>query len=119
MTKYLILVALLIGAGAVMFFKGTSILNSEIKSLKKENASLKLKNDSIFLNIKKLELQASVLDKQIIDLKNSEADYVLKLNMVNKEISKIKTKYEKANSHSNNFTTTQIQQYFSDSLELR
>ena len=119
MTKYLILVALLIGAGAVMFLKGTSLLNEEIKSLKKQNASLKLQNDSIFLNIKKLESQASVLDNQIIDLKNSEADYVLKLNTVNKEISKIKKKYEEANSHSDNFTTIQIQQYFSDSLELR
>lgn len=119
MTKYLIIVAILIGAAAVMFFKGNSLVNAEIKSLKKENALLKKKNDSIFINIRTLELRASGLDIQIEQLKQVEADYEKKLNSVNKELSTLKKKYEKANSHSDSFTSAQIQRYFSDSLEVR
>jgi len=94
-----------------------SEINKELKRLKQENQILEKKNDSIFSVIKNLEQLKSKADEKISQLEAEEVKQEKEVTELNAKIKSIKKKYEKANSHSTNFTSADIQGYFTDSLD--
>jgi uncharacterized protein HemX len=94
-----------------------SEINKELKRLKQENQILEKKNDSIFSVIKNLEQLKSKADEKISQLEAEEVKQEKEVTELNAKINSIKKKYEKANAHSTNFTSADIQRYFTDSLD--
>ena len=94
-----------------------SEINKELKRLKQENQILEKKNDSIFSVIKNLEQLKSKADEKISQLEAEEVKQEKEVTELNAKIKSIKKKYEKANAHSTNFTSADIQGYFTDSLD--
>lgn len=92
-------------------------INRELKRLKQENKILQKKNDSIFSVVKNLEGLKLKADEKIAELEAEEMKQEKEVAELNSKIKSIKKKYEKANTHSNNFTTADIQRYFTDSLD--
>lgn len=92
-------------------------LNKELRRLKQENKMLQKKNDSIFVVIKGIEGLKLKADEKIAQLELEEKKQQNEIVELNSKIKSIKKKYEKANTHSDNFTTADIQRYFTDSLD--
>lgn len=90
--------------------------NKKLNELKKQNIILQNKNDSIFLVIQSLEKLKIQADLNIEKLRNQEQINIEKLNSINSKLTNLKYKYEKAYNHSANFTSIDVQRYFSDSL---
>ena len=55
----------------------------------------------------------------VIEKKTNEKKILKNYKTLNNNISNLKQNYEKANSHSNNFSTIDIERYFADSLDIR
>lgn len=91
-------------------------LNKEIDRLRKENKILYAKNDSIYLQIKKIESLKRDSEERIAIFEEREKEQVRKVQELNDKLKKVKKQYEKANNHSANFSSADIQRYFSDSL---
>ena len=85
-----------------------------IKELNIINQNLKRANDSVMLEIKSYDDDIKKSDEIIQTL--MEEDWLLKdkVNSLNSKITQIKSKYEEANSHSNNFDSSRIREYFSN-----
>jgi hypothetical protein len=92
-------------------------INRELKKLKQENKILQKKNDSIFSVVKNLEVLKLKSDEKILQLEEEEMKQEKEVAELNGKIKSIRKKYEKANTHSTNFTTADIQRYFTDSLD--
>ena len=100
------------------FFKpSNSEINREIKRLKQENKELAKKNDSIYLVISNLENLKKQSDAKIALLESDAARQEKEVSDLNAKIKSIKKKYDKANNHTTNFTSVDIQRYFADSLK--
>jgi peptidoglycan hydrolase CwlO-like protein len=91
----------------------------EIKQLNAKNDSLRNLNVGLRANIEANQKLLVSSDNKIDILKKEDELLKSKVKTLNTTISKLKTNYEKANSHSNNFSTIDIQRYFSDSLDIR
>ena len=102
-----------------LFKPSNQEINAKIKALKEENKMLKKANDSIFLSIKGLEKIKEDADHKIVLLEKEEEKQKEKIQEVNNKLTQLKHKYEKANNHSNNFSSDDVQRYFSDSLDFR
>ncbi len=92
-------------------------INRELKRLKQENQMLKKNIDSTYLVIKNLEALKSQSDIKIAALEADAVRQVKEVSDLNMKIKSIKKKYEQANNHTANFTSLDIQRYFSDSLK--
>jgi hypothetical protein len=90
--------------------------NKKLNELKINNIILQNKNDSIFLVIQSLEKLKIQADLNIEKLRNQEKINIEKINSINLKLKNIKYKYEKASNHSDNFSSVDVQRYFSDSL---
>jgi len=93
---------------------GNSEINKEIKLLNKQNDSLRNANKMIFSKINEYENKLNDADEKITELKNIDANYQYIIRDINKKMTDLKSQYEKANSHSNNYTSADIQRYFAD-----
>jgi hypothetical protein len=91
-------------------------INRELKILKQENKILKKNNDSIYLVIKSIEQLENQSDIKISILEADVVRQSKEVNDLNIKIKSIKKKYEKAINNTANFTSLDIQRYFSDSL---
>lgn len=98
----------------VMFFITKPSYELNVKELKKENDALQFENqklsnlgDSLKHNIDKSSLVIESLTKK---------DQTLKIQIVqlNNKIINVKKEYEKANNHSNNFSSLDIERYFAE-----
>lgn len=94
-------------------------IKEEIKALNAKNDSLRLANKLLKENIIANEKLLTSSDIKIQELKKEDENLKSKVKTLNTNITNLKTNYEKANSHSNNFSTIDIQRYFSDSLDIR
>lgn len=97
----------------------SSKYKDEIKQLNAKNDSLRSANIDLRKNIVANEKLLVASDERIDELKKQDEILKSKVHTLNTNISNLKHHYEKANSHSNNFTTIDIQRYFSDSLDIR
>jgi hypothetical protein len=88
-----------------------------------ENAvkALKLENDSLLLDNKildsingKLHDSINLKSYEILVLKSKDDNLKFKLEQLDIKIQSLNKKYEKANRHSNNFNSIEIQRYFSE-----
>ncbi len=86
----------------------------KIKELNLINKQLKERNDSIQVEIGKFQEDMVKSDEIIKTL--MEEDFLLKekVSTLNNKITNLKSKYEEANSHANNFDSSAIKQYFSN-----
>jgi uncharacterized membrane protein YhiD involved in acid resistance len=100
----------------IIFKPNNDKINREIKRLKQENKMLKKNNDSIYLVIKSIEELENQSDIKISILEADAVRQSKEVSDLNIKIKSIKNKYEKANNHTANFTSIDIQRYFSDSL---
>lgn len=91
-------------------------LNKEIYRLKKENKILSVKNDSIHIQIKRIESLKKDAEDRIAIFEQNGKEQEKKVQELNEKLKKFKKKYEKAINHSANFSSADIQRYFSDSL---
>jgi uncharacterized protein YxeA len=91
-------------------------INKQIKALQEENKLLKKQNDSIFVSIKGMEKLKDESDHKIAVLEKDEARQMEQLKSVNTKLTQLKHKYEKASNHSANFSSDDVQRYFTDSL---
>jgi DNA helicase IV len=94
-------------------------INKQLKALKEENKMLKKQNDSIFVSIKQLDKLKDEADQKIALLEKDEARQTEQLKSVNTKLTQLKHKYEKASNHSANFSSDDVQRYFTDSLDFR
>jgi predicted RNase H-like nuclease (RuvC/YqgF family) len=94
-------------------------IKEEIKALNAKNDSLRLANKVLKENIIANEKLLTSSDIKIQELKKEDENLKSKVKTLNNNISNLKQNYEKANSHSNNFSTIDIERYFSDSLDIR
>jgi len=92
-------------------------LNAEIKKLKQENKILIKKNDSIYSSIRNLDFLKKQSDIKISEYQNQEAEQQKRLSKLNNDLNNLKKKYEKANNHAANFSSADIQRYFTDSIK--
>jgi predicted nuclease with TOPRIM domain len=93
--------------------------SEEIKELNAKNDSLRLANKVLKENIMANEKLLTSSDIKIQELKKEDENLKSKVKTLNNNISNLKQNYEKANSHSNNFSTIDIERYFADSLDIR
>jgi DNA helicase IV len=91
-------------------------VNKQLKALQEENKLLKKQNDSIFVSIKGMEKQKEQSDQKIAILEKDETRQMEQLKSVNTKLTQLKHKYEKASNHSANFSSDDVQRYFTDSL---
>ena len=94
-------------------------IKEEIKALNAKNDSLRKQNSILNENIIANEKLLKSSDEKIVELKKEDENLKLKVKTLNNNISNLKHNYEKANSHSNNFSTIDIERYFADSLDIR
>ena len=94
-------------------------IKEEIKALNQKNDSLRKENSILNENIVANQKLLKSSDEKIVELKKEDETLKSKVKTLNNNITNLKTNYEKANSHSNNFSTIDIQRYFSDSLDIR
>jgi chromosome segregation ATPase len=94
-------------------------IKEEIKVLNQKNDSLRKQNSILNENIVANEKLLKSSDEKIVELKKEDENLKSKVKILNNNISNLKQNYEKANSHSNNFSTIDIERYFSDSLDIR
>jgi predicted RNase H-like nuclease (RuvC/YqgF family) len=94
-------------------------IKEEIKALNAKNDSLRKQNSILNKNIIANEKLLKSSDEKIVELKKEDENLKLKVKTLNNNISNLKHNYEKANSHSNNFSTIDIERYFADSLDIR
>jgi len=87
---------------------------ADIKQLKEINATLKHKNDSILYQVENIKIDMERSDEIIKSLFDESETYKIQLQSINTKYSSLKSKYEKANSHSDSFTSHQISEYFSN-----
>ena len=85
-----------------------------IQELNLENKKLQKANDSILVEIGYNNLDLERSDEIIESLFKEEADLKDKMNNLNSQLTTLKSKYEKANSHSNDFNSNDIKRYFSN-----
>ncbi len=85
-----------------------------IQELNLQNKHLKKVNDSVLLEIVEYENDLIEADEMIKSL--FENDYTLrqKVLILDSDLKILKSKYEKANKHSNNYNSADIKKYFSD-----
>ena len=100
----------------VLIKPNNSADNKKLNELKRNNIILQNKNDSIFLVIQSLEKLKIQADLNIEKLRNQEKINIEKIKSINLKLKNIKYKYEKASNHSDNFSSVDVQRYFSDSL---
>ena len=99
----------------VFFYSPSNQANKQkIKELNLLNERLKKANDSIYLEIE--EYQDDIDKSNAIIESMTKEDNLLKdkVNSLNNKITKLKSKYEEANSHANNFDSSLIRGYFSN-----
>lgn len=99
-----------------IFKPNNTEINKTLKNLQAENKMLKIINDSILFNIGSMEKIKQESDKKIAKLIMDEQLHNVKISLVNTKLTNLKIKYEKATSYSNNFSTTDVQLYFADSI---
>lgn len=99
--------------------KNTSKLESEITALQLKNDSLKNENKLLDLKRDSLRVVLELKDEEIANLEKTDATLVEQVKILDKSLKNINSHYEKANSHSNNFSSKQISSYFADSLDLK
>jgi peptidoglycan hydrolase CwlO-like protein len=99
-----------------IFFYSPSnqMARKSIKELNVLNQSLKRANDSIILEIKSYEDDLNKSDEIIQSFMEEDGLLKKKLNSLNNKLTNLKSKYEEANSHSNNFDSSRIREYFSN-----
>lgn len=119
MEKYLKWLITIIPSILVLLFvwilkPGNSEIRKEIKALNKQNDSLKTANKLIFTKINEYQVKIEDANEKISELKNIDANYQYIIKDINKKMSDLKSQYEKANNHSTNFTSADIQGYFSN-----
>jgi hypothetical protein len=112
--KTLLILLISISLILLFYYVGTKlnekkeiILNKENQQILKKNKVLDSLNATYLLNIKKKDSVISKLVNQDNLLKNKVLSIDSKIKAIN---------YEKANSHSDNFSSEQLKRYFADSL---
>lgn len=101
-----------------MIFKpNNDKINREIKRLKQENKMLEKNNDSIYQVIKSLEILKYQSDTKISVLESNAKVKQKEIIDLNYKIKSIQKKYEQALNHTANFSSIDIQRYFTDSLD--
>jgi predicted nuclease with TOPRIM domain len=103
-----------IAGGLLIIFLTKSSSTTNIKELQLKNDSLLFANqklakynDSLKNNIDKSTLVIETLNKK-------DGTYKEKVVELNNKIQSLKGKYEEANNHANNFSSLDIQRYFSE-----
>jgi len=91
-------------------------LDNQLKMLKEENKILSKKNDSIYNVIGNLEELKAESDKKISSFQKEGDELKSKIDKVTVQLNNFKNKYEKAIHHSDNFSSSDIQSYFTDSI---
>jgi len=86
----------------------------EIQELNLLNKRLKKSNDSILLEIVQYKDDMAKSDEIIMTLMEEDHLYRDEINELTDKITNLKSKYEKANKHSNALDSSAIKQYFSD-----
>ena len=94
-------------------------INKQLKALQEETKMLKKQNDSIFVSIEQMDKLKEEADQKIAILEKDEERQAEQLKSVNSKLTQLKHKYEKASNHSANFSSDDVQRYFSDSLDFR
>ncbi len=116
--KYNILITSILIAvfsGLIMYLLfDTNTIDDKIQELNRQNDSLRIVNNMIFSKINEYQVQLEDANKKITELKDIDANYQYIIKDINKKMTDLKSQYEKANNHSSNFTSTDIQRYFSD-----
>jgi hypothetical protein len=78
---------------------------------------LEKNNDSILLVIRNIEILKIESDTKISVLEINAVRQSKEVSDLNKKLKSIKDKYEQAINHTANFSSLDIQRYFSDSLK--
>jgi predicted nuclease with TOPRIM domain len=86
----------------------------QIKELTILNKRLQKANDSILVKIEYYNLDLDRSNEIIQSLYKEDAILKDKVLLLNSELKTLKSKYEKANNHSNNFSSNDIKRYFSN-----
>lgn len=116
--KYLIQILpsiIILGLFFVFFYSPSNKESKrKIQELNLLNKQLKKANDSIRNEIVEFTSDMEKSDEIIKTL--MEEEYLLKdkVNTLNSKITNLKSKYEEANNHANNFDSSAIKQYFSN-----
>jgi archaellum component FlaC len=111
---------LLVGAIA---FLSVFLFEKFFKNTDKEVQDLLRKNEEIVKENKRLDSLSNTFhaelekrDYLIENFNNQDRSLIEKVSTIDNQIKSLKTGYEKANNHADNFGSIDIQRYFADSL---
>jgi peptidoglycan hydrolase CwlO-like protein len=99
---------------ALFFTSNNTRLKGKISELQGANKVLKQLNDSLAKQRGDLEAQLAAFDTQIAVLTQKDDSLSKQVSALKDKLTKTNKKYEKANTHANNYTTDSIRSYFSD-----
>jgi len=113
LTYVLVIIIVVIGYVA-LFNTGTKDLKNKIKEIEKINDSLLRKNDFYKAERDSISLKLIERQKQIETIECMEKELITKVSDIDKKITDIKPKYEKAKEIVRNYNSDSISRYFSD-----
>ena len=98
----------------VMYFVNTTQVDSKIKELKLQNDSLYKANIQIDSLKNMYVAQINEANYEILKLESEDNALQTNVNFMNRQITIIKKKYEKANNYANSFGSDDIKRYFAE-----
>lgn len=90
--------------------------DKKILGLMKENQELLQDNDRLDSLIYYTNVEIVKKSNEIHGLKDLEIELQANVKTIENKIKNLKSNYEKANNHADNFSSDQLSRYFSDSL---
>ena len=91
-------------------------LNKKIRELDDANKVLKKENSIIIQKVADQKARLNEYEKNLTKLRFQDEQHQEMIRQANKDLKKLKSKYEKVSTHSDNFTSEQIRRYFADSI---
>lgn len=102
--------------GLYFFYNFRVSSNSKIEKLLKENEELMIENMRLDSNIYENQLLIVRKSNEIAGLTDKDLGLQKNVKTLENKIKNLKSDYEKANNHADNFGSEQLSRYFADSL---
>ena len=113
--KILVIIVILL-LGIFYFFYNLKERDKKILGLMKENQELLQDNNRLDSLIYYNNVEIVKKSNEIHGLKDLEIELQANVKTIENKIKNLKSNYEKANNHADNFSSDQLSRYFADSL---
>jgi predicted RND superfamily exporter protein len=114
--KILVFLIILLLVGFYFFYNFRVSSSSKIEALLKENEQLIHDNKKLDSSIYENQLAIIRKSNEIAGLTDKDLELQKDVKTLQNKIKNLKSDYEKANNHADNFSSDQLSKYFTDSL---